>query len=132
MTASGGMERPDSRIGLAKLDAQWEHSPRWPVGIKEELSMTTRTVAARKKPVRAKKALRAKPKAKAKALATRDPVRKSPSPVPQTSLLENQLAMFRAAWAMSPMALFMRQQAAMFDVLASQQSSAPSRRRKHS
>ena len=57
----------------------------------------------------------ARPRVKAKALSGSDPVRKGNPRETTGSLLEAQLAFFRAAWALNPMAFMMRQQAAVLE-----------------
>ena len=89
--------------------------------------MATRTLPTRKKTQPAKKAIRATPTAKA--LSARDSVRKSS--LPETSLLDSQLALFQAAWSLTPMAMIMRHQAAVLDGLRAGPNGAQKGRRNH-
>lgn len=49
---------------------------------------------------------------------------------PEVSLVDSQLALFRAAWSMTPMAMVLRNQWAMFEGLAAGRNAAPTKRRK--
>jgi hypothetical protein len=88
--------------------------------------MTTRSLPTRKKNRPAKKVPRARPKTKA--LSTRDPVKKAPAA--ERSLLDSQLTFLRAVWSMNPVAMALRQQAALFDGLIAGQNVQRKRRKR--
>ena len=98
-----------------------------PVTRKRGLNMAMRSKRRAKTPHTAKTS--SAPRAKAKAISGKDPVRKSEPRNTTSSLLDAQLAFMQAAWAFHPANFMMRQQAILWKSLTTEPAASPSRKR---